>query len=49
MVKAHENVFLTAQTLETQANAADSSRAPLLIRLNLLNGENGLIEQARHL
>jgi hypothetical protein len=41
--------FVTAQTLETLANAADSRRAPLLTRLNLLNGDNGLIAQARDL
>jgi hypothetical protein len=41
--------FVTAQTLETLANAADPSRPRLLTRLNLLNGDNGLIEQARNL
>jgi hypothetical protein len=41
--------FVTAQTLETLANAVDSDRAPLLINLNLLNGDHGLIAQARNL
>jgi hypothetical protein len=41
--------FVTAQTLETLANGVDSDRAPLLINLNLLNGDNGLIAQARNL
>jgi len=41
--------FVTAQTLEMLANAVDPDRAPLLINLNLLNGDNGLIAQARNL
>ena len=41
--------FVTAQTLEMLANQADPDRAPLMINLNLLNGSNGLIAQARNL
>ena len=41
--------FVTAQTLETLANAADPDRPPLLTNLNKLNGDNGLIAQARDL
>lgn len=41
--------FVTAQTLETLANAADPNRRPFLQNLNLLNGDNGLIAQARNL
>lgn len=41
--------FVTAQTLETMANEADPDHAPLMINLDLLNGENGLIAKARNL
>ena len=41
--------FVTAQTLEQYANAADTLHPPLRTRLQLLEGDNGLIEQARRL
>ncbi|CAF3016397.1 unnamed protein product [Rotaria sp. Silwood2] len=43
--------FVTAQTLETHANAVDAlhNRAPLRERLQILEGPNGLIQQARDL
>ncbi|UJR29271.1 hypothetical protein I4U23_010485 [Adineta vaga] len=41
--------FVTAETLEMQANAINICRAPLMTRLQLLQGENGLIAQARQL
>ncbi|CAF1154569.1 unnamed protein product [Adineta steineri] len=39
--------FVTAQTLEIQANMTDTLHAPLLARLKLLEGDNGLIQKAR--
>ncbi|UJR29264.1 hypothetical protein I4U23_010478 [Adineta vaga] len=41
--------FVTAETLEMQANTINICRAPLMTRLQLLQGENGLIAQARQL
>ncbi|CAF0719013.1 unnamed protein product [Adineta steineri] len=39
--------FVTAQTLEIQANTTDTLHASLLVRLKLLEGDNGLIQKAR--
>jgi hypothetical protein len=41
--------FVTSQTLEISANAIDTLRPPLMARLKLLEGSNGLIEQARNM
>jgi len=41
--------FVTAQTLEICANELDKLHAPLLSRLKLLEGNNGLIQQARYM
>jgi len=41
--------FVTAQTLEICANVIDKIRPPLLSRLKLLKGDNGLIQQARNM
>jgi hypothetical protein len=41
--------FVTAQTLEICANELDKLHAPLLSRLKLLEGDNGLIHQARNM
>ncbi|CAF1940632.1 unnamed protein product [Rotaria magnacalcarata] len=49
--KSAEKCFLTAQKLEQHANAVDSLHncAPLLTRLSMLEGPNGLIQKARDL
>ncbi|CAF3481388.1 unnamed protein product [Rotaria sp. Silwood1] len=49
--KSARKCFVTAETLETYANAVDAihRRAPLLERLRILEGSNGLIQQARDL
>lgn len=39
--------FVTAETLEISANEIDKLHSPLLSRLRLLQGNNGLIQQAR--
>jgi hypothetical protein len=41
--------FVTSQTLEISANAIDTLHPPLMARLKLLEGSNGLIEQARNM
>ncbi|CAF0892491.1 unnamed protein product [Adineta steineri] len=41
--------FVTAQTLERQANITDTFHAPLLTRLRVLEGDNGLIQQTRNM
>ncbi|CAF4166339.1 unnamed protein product [Rotaria sordida] len=49
--KSARKCFVTAETLEMQANAVDAlhNRAPFLKRLQILQGPNGLIQQARDL
>jgi hypothetical protein len=41
--------FVTAQTLELQANATDTLHPLVLTRFKLLEGDNGLIQQAHNL
>jgi hypothetical protein len=41
--------FVTSETLEIYANEIDQLRPPLLSRLKMLQGDNGLIQQARNM